>query len=203
MKRQKLFSSSPSPSHTWCYRAIWEEWGQDPLRKWQQWSLVELGYLMGSLSFGMSTSSLIDEAKGHGGLFQCSFIITEFFCITKQNPRFFHISLLPSPKSYQSMTHPSCLYLCSILVNYSKWVGSGSCAKVPLQPWFRFWDWEGASGKELSENQTSFTQWQAPNTTSNLYLYLKNSMVFFALQDLPPLIVQYLKYIYRNRSDLP
>lgn len=184
IKRQKLFSYSPSPSLTWCYRAIWKEWGQDPLKKWQQWSLINLEYLMESLSFGISTSSLLDEAKGHSGLFQISLIITEFFCITKRNPRFFHMySLLPSPKSYISMTYPSYLYLCSILVNYSKWVDSGSCAKVPLQSWFRFWDGEGASGKKLSDHQTSFTQWPAPNTTSNLYLYLKNKHVFSTLQD--------------------
>lgn len=86
-----------------------------------------------NISFGISTSSSLDEAKDHGGLFQRSLIITKFFCINKQNPRFFHMySLLPSPKSYISMTYPSYLYLCSILVNYSKWVDPGSCAKVPL-----------------------------------------------------------------------
>lgn len=139
MKRQKLFSSSPSPSHTWCYRAIWEEWGQDPLRKWQQWSLVDLEYLMWSLSFGMSTSSLIDEAKGHSGLFQCSFITTEFFLYNQRESKVFSYFIITLTKILSIYDTPSYLYLCSILVNYSKWVGSGSCAKVPLQPWFRFW----------------------------------------------------------------
>lgn len=44
---------------------------------------------MESLSFRMSTSSLLDEAKGHGGLFQCSLIITEFFLYNQTEPKVF------------------------------------------------------------------------------------------------------------------
>lgn len=44
---------------------------------------------MESLSFGISTSSLLDEAKRHSGLFQRSLIITEFFLYNQTEPKVF------------------------------------------------------------------------------------------------------------------
>jgi hypothetical protein len=98
-----------------------------------KYNSIDLGCLMEPLSFGMPNSSLFDEENALIGSCPCSFTVIDYDVLYNQRePKVFHVEVLfiiIIIIIILSMTYPSCLYLCFILMGHYKGVDSGSWEK--------------------------------------------------------------------------